>query len=155
MKIGNMFRAAALTITMGLATQNAEAQEITVTFPNGKTAQFDCSLLHVENGQVWMTEEAIHALDRAYGGVSISSNGLTGKDELSSDPKIRGQQLSNNLYLFMVHLGRQHKNCISQIAGYEEKKGLNVDEIYGEGWENRTDCIIVDITKGCKSEMGL
>lgn len=155
MKIGNAFKTAALGVMLGLTSHFAQAQEVTVTFPNGKKAQFDCGLLHVENGQLWMTADAIKALDMAYGGVSISSSGLTRKADLDQDPKIRGQQLSNNLYLFMVHLGRQHKNCEAQIGRYEKAKGLNADKIYGEGWENRTDCLIVDVTNMCSSELGI
>jgi hypothetical protein len=119
MKIGDIFRAAALSLTLGLSAQFAQAQETTMTFPNGKQVTFDCGLLYIENGKLYLSEEAILEIDKQFGGASISPEGLTSKSELSSDPKVRGLQLSKNANLFAFHAARAHKHCVSQYGRLE------------------------------------
>lgn len=119
MNIKNTIRAATLSVSMGLSSHFASAQETTITLPDGQQIEFDCGLLHFENNQTWMTKEAALALDEHFTGRKISSEGLTSKHDLSSDVKTRGNQLSKNLSLFLFHLANTHDHCVSQYARLE------------------------------------
>lgn len=134
---------------------------ITVTTPSGLKKSFDCSCLHVEDGKLWMTGEAVEAIDALYSGQSVKKTGLTYKKDLSSNKVTRGNQLSNNLYLLMSHASRQHFDCVAQTARYEDYvakangRDIDLDGIFGEGWENKTDCMTKEVSSQCERALGI
>ncbi|MCB1531950.1 MAG: hypothetical protein KDJ35_03675 [Alphaproteobacteria bacterium] len=158
MKIEKTFAAA----TLGLLTSAfVSAQEIKVTNPSGEVKTFDCSCLHQESGKLWMSGEAVEKIDALYSGQQIKRTGLAYKKDLSSDPRERGNQLSNNQYQLVNHISRFHNDCISLTARFEMRvaqqngRTFNADGVYGDGWENKTACMVKDINRQCRDALGL
>lgn len=145
-------------IVIGMSS-TAEAQKVTITYPNGEKREADCSKLYQENGQLWFTRETTEELD-----INHTPIGVSVKD-LSKDEKEREKQLSNNLYLFLVHVARQHGDCVTMTMELEKKMGVkNVDEIYariyepkyGKDWKEKVKkngCTVIDFTAQCKEAM--
>lgn len=155
MKLNKMFSVLALSV---LSTAFARAQNITIEYPNGTAKEFDCGLFHVENGRIWMTEEAAERMDINEQDIK----GLIPKSELSSDPETRQNQLSQNLYNTLLHFARMHGDCVLETAAFEASKGLDPEPIYrrlyGDNWREdmkANGCTIIQVRDKCKTELGL
>jgi hypothetical protein len=147
------FAGTALILMLSLATKS---QTVSITYPNGQTRSVDCSLLYKENGKLYLTREATTALDLNKTPIGTSVN------DLSKNPTERLQQLSQNNYLFLVHVARMHKDCVIVTANVEEKMGIKVDEIYsklyGEKWRETLKnggCTVLSYRDQCKQAMHL
>lgn len=61
--------------------------------------------------------------------------------------------LSTVTSVSLNHLAGIHNDCVSRAGKLEARAGGNPNKVYGDDWQTRTSCSLVDALKSCKAAM--
>jgi len=137
---------AAFSLSSAPVTTNAadDNKTVTVHYIDKKTGEpvtrsADLKLFWEENGEFFLTSEAMTAIDvnsqmlqnvHSYNEIAAESNA-----------EKRKLMLANNMFFYVKHLATQHMDCVWEFMGWAKDPEKTFSRAYGDNWrEKAEDC---------------